>query len=170
MVATNTPADPKRPLRQKCLALGLFLAGVVFGVGIARPPDSWRGQRKTAAATNAPVTITLSAIIDGSDRFIFTPDVAYDEHARWGIPKNVVFNRQPWVDLSQPPPGWTELVPGLDLNKASILTRKGRDVIALEPTPAGFDIYFADTQMGAGPYEVTISVPRITDKAKTHSR
>ena len=111
----------------------------------------------------------MSAIIDGSDRFIFTHDLAYDDHARWSTPKNVIFNGEPWVDLSQPPPGWAELAPGLDLNKANILTRKGRDVIALEPTPEGFDIYFAHTQMGAGQYEVTISVPRIMDKAKTHS-
>ena len=107
-----------------------------------------------------PVTITISATIDGSDRFIFTRDIAYNDHSRWSPPQKVVFNGQPWEDLSQPPPGWSELVKDLELGKARILTRKGRDLIALESTPDGFDVYFADTQMGAGNYEVTISVPR----------
>ena len=48
----------------------------------------------------------------------------------------------------------------LDLPGASIVVRKGRDVIALERTADGFELIFADTQMGAAAYEVTISIPR----------
>jgi len=63
-------------------------------------------------------------------------------------------------DLSQPPAGWPELARNLDLTKAKIVARKGRDVIALVPAPEGFDLYFADTPMGSGTYEVTISIPQ----------
>src|SRR5438270_246130 len=134
---------------------------MLAGFGIARSFHSGRGGSSAANISDAPLTITISALIDGSDRFIFTREVAYNEHTRWGPPKNVLFNGEPWTDLSQPPPGWSDLARSLDLSKAGVLTRKGRDLIALEQTPDGFDIYFADTQPGAGPYEVTISVPRL---------
>jgi hypothetical protein len=120
------------------------------------------GQRKPVAegASRGAVTLSISATIDGSDRFIFTRDTVYNEHMRWSPPRDVVFNGEPWEDLSQPPKGWSELVQALDLTKATIVTRKGRDMIALEPTADGFDLYLADITMGAGPYEVTISIPR----------
>jgi hypothetical protein len=48
----------------------------------------------------------------------------------------------------------------LDLHKATIVQRKGRDTIALERTTAGFDLYLNDSPNGAADYEVTISIPR----------
>ena len=120
----------------------------------------WSRPQNGASHSRGAVTITLSATIDGSDRFVFTRDSAYDDHARWSVPRNVFFNGEPWEDLSQPPPGWPELARNLELNKAVILTRRGRDVIALESTTEGFDVYFADTPMSAGEYEVTISIPQ----------
>jgi hypothetical protein len=102
------------------------------------------------------LTLTISATVDGCERFIFTRDSVYDEHGRWQAPKNVVFNGEPWPDLSSPPPGWEKLAVNLDLTKAAVVQRKGRDVIALERTTEGFDLYFADTQMGAAS---TIAIP-----------
>lgn len=151
---------PRRWLKRAGLWAGVFLAGVLAGTQFAWLVRAWQHKHNPGDNPRGAVTIALSATIDGSDRFIFTPDIAYDEHGRWGPPQNVVFNGQPWADLTQPPPGWPELVKDLDLARATILTRKGRDVIALEPTPEGFDVFFADTQMGAGEYEVTISIPK----------
>jgi hypothetical protein len=71
----------------------------------------------------------------------------------------VLFNGEPWMDLSTPPPQWDKLARTLDLPRAELIQRKGRDIIALERTADGFDLYFADTQMGAADYEATISVP-----------
>jgi hypothetical protein len=144
---------------------GLFAAGVVVGFEIAwlagfvmqRPASS---LPLGAAAPRETVTITISATVDGSEHFIFTANDVRDEHGRWQPPKDVMFNEQLWTDLTQPPPGWTELAANLDLPRASIIGRTGRDVITLETTPEGFDVYFADTQMGAGKYTVTISIPR----------
>ena len=104
--------------------------------------------------------LTLTATLDGSERFIFTRDNVWNEHGRWAPPTEVFINGQPWEDLSRAPESWAEFAASLDLNKATILTRNGRDIIALEPTAEGFDLYVADTQMGAAKYSVTISIPR----------
>ncbi len=48
----------------------------------------------------------------------------------------------------------------LDLPGASIVVRKGRDVIALERTAEGFELIFTGTQMGAAAYEGTLSIPK----------
>ena len=141
---------------------GLFLAGVLIGlevawfIGFLRP----HSEGVSAPRATATVELTLSGTIDGSDRFLFTRDNVVNEHGRWSPPKDVLFNGVPWPDLAQPPEGWLEFAAPLDLTRAAITTRQSRDIIALEPTPDGFDLYFADTQMGAGNYSVTIAIPR----------
>jgi hypothetical protein len=141
---------------------GLFLLGVLFGFAIAfllRIAQSRKGSPPAMRVPGA-AELTLTATIDGSERFIFTRNNVWDEHGRWAPPKEVVLNGQPWEDLSQGPDGWAEFAATLDLRKATILTRNGRDIIALEPTVEGFDLYIADTQMGSAKYSVTISIPR----------
>jgi len=145
---------------------GLFLAGVLIGfevawvIGLVKNPPRPRGQNTAASANESEVIVTLTALIDGSDRFVFTRDGLHDEHGRWASPANVFFNGEPWDDLSQTPLAWLALAPQLDLSRARISSREGRDMIALERTADGFDIVFADTQMGAANYSVSISVPR----------
>ena len=51
-------------------------------------------------------------------------------------------------------------VNGLDLTRARIANRDGRDVIALEETAGGFDLYLCDSPNGSANYEVTIAIPR----------
>lgn len=102
----------------------------------------------------------FSAVIDGTDRFIFTKAMAWNEHLTWNPPRNVTLNGEAWSDLTAPPARWAEIAKDLDLTRASIATRKGRDVIALEHTADGFDLYFVDNPPGSGTYEVTILVPR----------
>ena len=46
------------------------------------------------------------------------------------------------------------------LEEAQELKRQGRDVIALESTPAGFDLYLCDSPNGSADYAVTIAIPR----------
>lgn len=141
---------------------GLFLLGVLFGFAIAflvgLPPS--RTRSPFARRFSGAVELTFTAIIDGSERIIFTRDNVWNEHGHFSPPKEVFINGQPWKDLSQAPDGWAEFAAHLDLSKATILTRNGRDIIALEPTVEGFDLYIADTQMGSARYSVTISVPR----------
>lgn len=141
---------------------GLFLIGALIGFGIAwalATPKQIRSDRTSRDVTRSAVEITISATIDGSERFIFTRDTAWDDHGHWQPPRDVLFNGTPWEDLSQAPAGWAELAPTLELKKAIITVRNGRDIIALEPTTEGFDLYFADTQMGSAKYSATISIP-----------
>ena len=151
-----------RWLRRVLLWSALFWVGLLAGFGLGwlahnRPRPTMSGS---VPVSSDVVTFTLSGTIDGADQFIFTPAGASNVHTHWSAPRNVFFNGAPWEDLSQAPLGWLELSRNLDLGRAAILTRTGRDVIALEHTVEGFDIYFADTVMGAGPYEVTVSIPK----------
>lgn len=142
---------------------GLFLFGALIGFEIAwffgflRPPSN---HEMPAPSTNRTVELFLSGTIDGSDRFSFTHTNVVNRHGHWDPPKDVMLNGVLWFDLAQPPEGWTEFAAPLDLTRAIIVSREGRDTIALEPTANGFDLYFADTPMGAGPYSVTIRIPR----------
>jgi hypothetical protein len=142
---------------------GLFLFGALIGfevawfLGFLRPSAAHESH---APPTTSAVELILSGTIDGSDRFIFTHTNVVNGHGQWAPPKDVMLNGVLWFDLAQPPEGWTEFAAPLDLTRASIVSREGRDTIALEPTANGFDLYFADTQMGAGPYSVTLRIPR----------
>jgi hypothetical protein len=145
------------------ICTGLFLFGALVGfeaawfLGFLRPSAVHESH---ASAHGGAVELVLSGTIDGSDRFIFTHTNVVNERGRWDSPKDVMLNGVLWFDLAQSPEGWTEFAAPLDLTRATITSREGRDIIALEPTANGFDLYFADTQMGAGPYSVTIRIPR----------
>lgn len=104
--------------------------------------------------------LKISAEVDGSGFFAFTPFSANYHHLSWQPPTSVTFNGEPWTNLDQTPPGWADNGPRLDLSRAQIVERKGRDLIALEHTEAGFDLYLGDTPNGADRYEVTIAIPR----------
>jgi hypothetical protein len=104
--------------------------------------------------------LKLTATVDGSGRIIFVGDSARYEHKFWTPPWNVTFDGEAWTDLSQTPAGWSTLSRQLDLARAHIVSRSGRDVIALEPTAEGFDLYLNDTPNGADNYEATIAIPR----------
>jgi hypothetical protein len=147
-------------MKRVLAGIAILATGIAIGFGIATQVRPRPAAQKSDAPTGLrSFTLTISATVDGSERFIFTRDNVYDEHGRWQPPKAVIFNGEPWTDLSAPPPQWEKVAANLDLTKAVIAQRKGRDVIALERTAEGFDLYFADTQMGAAPYEATISIP-----------
>ena len=144
----------------------IALWSVIFGIGaLVGIGNAWLGGKllrkyHPPVTDHGSVTLTISATIDGADRLVFTHDSVTNKHLSWSPPRNVFFNEQPWVDLSQTPPSWLEMSSNLDLGKATIVNRQSRDVITLEHTAEGFDVYFADTPMGAGKYDVIIRIPR----------
>jgi hypothetical protein len=146
-------------MKRLLLWAGLFTSGLTIGLAVALLIAARERKRYSESNSKPVVLVVISAIIDGSERFVFTADNVSNIHGQWSPPQNVIFNGESWRDLSAPPPGWLEMARELDLTNASIVARKGRDVIALERTADGFELIFADTQMGAGPYEVTISIP-----------
>jgi hypothetical protein len=150
-------------MKRILICLALFLAGALIGFEIAWLLGFVRGGtslRTESGVSAQEEVISFSATIDGSERFVFTPGLVRHEHGQWSGPVNVVFHGVPWDDLSQSPQGWPDLAQDLNLRHARIVAREGRDVVALELTPEGFDLLFADTQMGAGNYVVTIAIPR----------
>lgn len=110
--------------------------------------------------------IRITANVDGSDRFIFTPQEVRYEHKAWSPVTDVTFNGEPWTDLDESPPGWRDLGTQLDLSRARIAERHGRDVIALELTANGFDLYWCDSPGGSEEYDVTIAVPRLLEHGR----
>src|SRR4051812_39662713 len=113
----------RRVMKRVFASFGLLLLGVGIGFGVAvllrkGEPSAATTMLKRGAAPAKTVTFTISAIIDGSERFIFTPENVWDEHGRWQPPKEVLFNGEPWMDLSTPPPQWDKLARTLDLPRA----------------------------------------------------
>lgn len=109
-------------------------------------------------------TVRISATVDGSGRFIFTPNAVRYVHKSWKPPTDVQFNGEPWADLKQTPMRWPHIAEMLDLSRARLVERKGRDTIALEHTPEGFDLYFCDAPNGASAYAATIAIPKRVGK------
>ena len=102
----------------------------------------------------------VSATVDGSGVMVFTSQDAHYEHKNWGPPTHVSINGKAWKDLSRSPAKWPEFTKGLDLSHAWIVKREGRDVIALETTTNGCNLYLVDSPNGAADYEATIAIPR----------
>ncbi|MBI1313850.1 hypothetical protein GC176_21365 [bacterium] len=113
-----------------------------------------------AAAAAQPKLLRISGIVDGSGRVVFTRKHVRYEHRHWARPHHLLFDGEPWEQFDQTPAGWKHTGQHLDLTRARIVQRNGRDMIALERTPDGFDLYLSDSPNGAAEYSVTIAIPR----------
>jgi hypothetical protein len=141
----------------KTLNLGLILAVCFSLCGCATC------KKATPSGDSADEYVKLLCIatkVDGSDRIIFTRQSVRLEHKNRNRPTHVLFDGRPWVNLYRTPAGWRDQSGRLDLSKAWIVKRQGRDVIALEHTAKGFDLYLCDSPNGSADYEVTIAIPR----------
>lgn len=146
------------------LALILLACFSLCGCVTARQPDAPAAQNSSPDAADVSANacvklLCLTANVDGSGRFIFNRDSVHYEHKNWSPPVEVTLNGEPWTDLARTPAGWHEFSRGLDLSRAWIVKRQGRDVIALETTAAGFDLYLCDSPNGSADYAVTIAIP-----------
>jgi hypothetical protein len=107
-----------------------------------------------------PKLLRISAQVDGSGRLVFTNQHVRYVHKHWSPPVDVVFDGEPWTELRESPAAWTDYRERLDLPRAWIVSRSGRDLVALEQTAEGFDLYLSDSPNGADTYEVTVAIPR----------
>jgi hypothetical protein len=151
------------------LKLGLVLIGVFSLCGCAtskkaHAPASQDGLKMPAAPDESAEALVkllrITANVDGSGRIILTTHSVRYEHRSWDPPKEVTFNGEAWENLASTPSGWHDFSRGLDLSRAWIVKRQGRDVIALEHTSQGCDLYLCDAPNGSADYEVTIAIPR----------
>ena len=138
------------------LLASLVAAGFVLNGCATRTPASHAKEDSSAYLA----LIRISAEVDGSDRLIFTRHSVKCEHKLWSPMTHVTMNGQPWTDLDHTPAGWRDLSRDLDLTRAWIVKRTGRDVIALERTAEGFELYLCDSPDGSAHYEATIAIPR----------
>lgn len=154
-------------MKTKTLFLGSMLAICFNLCGCAtaediKPPDTstFTVTLSDDAADAHVQLLHVTANVDGSGKFIFTRRNARYEHLNWSPPTNVTIDGEPWENLDKPFPGWKKIAKELDLSRAWIVEREGRDVIALESRPLGFDLYLDDSPNGSADYKVTIAIPR----------
>lgn len=145
-----------------CLMVAAVLAvGVPTSGQPSRPSDKDGARAAFDAAVDAqPKLLRISGRFDGSGRFIFRNKSVRYEHKHWQRPRAVLFDGEPWTKLQRTPAAWRDYGVDLDLSKARIVKREGRDMIALEQTADGFDLYIGDSPNGAADYTVTLAVPR----------
>lgn len=143
-----------------CLALAVPL--VAQEAGSSKNPTTVRegGESFDDLMAAQPKLLRISGTVDGSGRISFDRQGVRYEHKQWSPPSKMIFGGEPWPDLSRTPPSWSEVAGNLDLTRAWVARRRGRDVIALEQTPDGFDLYLCDSPNGSDEYEVTIAIPR----------
>ena len=147
--------------------IAILLTATATGV-LAAPPDKRPVASDSGGVTRAfedavaaqPKLLHISCRLDGSGRIIFTPESVRYQHKHWRPPNHVLFDGEPWIKLDRTPVPWRDLGRRLDLSKAWIVQRKARDIIALEHTPDGFDLYMCDSPNGGAEYAVTIAIPR----------
>jgi hypothetical protein len=144
------------------LLLSVLVAGCCLG-----GHHQLSGRRLTLGEVEDAKIVKITAQVDGSGFFEFTPVSVRYHHLNWQPPSAVTFDGETWTDLDQTPPSWGDNGRRLDLSRAQIMERKTRDVIALEHTEAGFNLYADDSPNGADQYEVTIAIPwRKSDGAR----
>jgi len=153
----------------KTLSLAFIIASCLSFCGCVThhktDTDTASDSCKFAARPDKPTDryvqlLCITANVDGSGRIVFTSDSVHYEHKSWVPPTHVTFNGEPWNELDRTPSGWRDFSKGSDLTRARIVQRNGRDVIALERTAGGFDLYLCDLPNGSADYEVTIAIPR----------
>lgn len=145
-----------------CLIAGTFLVALESDAE-SRPSGSGSSSATAAfdrAVAAQPKLLHLSAHCDGSGRIVFTREDVRYEHRHWAPLRKVLFDGEPWTNLRKTPVVWSDYGSRLDLTRAWVVDRKGRDVIALERTADGFDLYLSDSPNGGAEYSVTIAIPR----------
>jgi hypothetical protein len=143
-------------VKRSLATLGLAL---LVGMGCASEHHRHGSRRLSSSEIADAEILKISALVDGSGFIEFTPQSVRYHHLNWQPPVDVTFDGEQWQNLDQTPTSWSDNGRQLDLSRAQIVQRKGRDVIALERTEAGFDLYLDDSPNGSGQYEVTIAIP-----------
>jgi len=127
----------------------------VFVRDDAPPKINWLG---TAGAAG-PIILDIKATVDGSDVLNLSPHGAQWAHNTYDPATDVAINGAEWNSTLIP----NLQAPGLaqaDFSTARVVSRSGRDLVAMEQTAGGIAIYFDDALPGAAPYEIRIAMDR----------
>lgn len=102
--------------------------------------------------------LTISAKVDGSGKFIIKKDQITYTHLHWGKPENVLIDGKKWENLDEPFKISKEFSGAINLQKAKVLKKKGRDVVAMEKDDDSLVVYFDDSPNGSDEYEIVIAL------------
>jgi hypothetical protein len=171
------PAERSSMMRTCRLALTsclftLAVAGLGAACSASGPtrgtaPDARQGQplaevARPAFPASQRATLTFEGPIDGSDRILITRAGARWENVHWGAPQGVVrLNGIAWEPRMRPVltnDGETRFLPdSVDLYRARLVSRSGRDFAGIEPGPDGLVLRFVDSPNGPAPYTLIIA-------------
>jgi RNA polymerase sigma factor (sigma-70 family) len=154
---------------KSAIAIGMVVVVLLCGAGVvlvagdyfnspSAPASSPNGAsaNQAAASPNGALTLDIRATIDGSDVLNITPNGAEWTHLYWQLPSAVTINGKhtsPTAKTSLEELGLSNA----DLSSATVVSRRGRGLVALDKTAAGIGIHFDDPEGGAGPYQISIS-------------
>jgi hypothetical protein len=133
---------------------------VIAAQATTRPMAAAPTPTTTRAAAMPVRRLIVEADIDGSDELHVAPRGVTWVHKLWAWPSNVVVNGKPW-DVQAGPTSFQELglnfAPG-EWERAGlrVVSKEGRDTVAVEPSGDGVVIYFADSENGAARYRVVV--------------
>jgi hypothetical protein len=108
------------------------------------------------------VRLVFDGPVDGSDRIVVTPGAARWENVHWGAPHGEVrLNGVPWTPRANAVlrnAGATRFLPaGVDLSRARLVERSGRDHGSLEVEPGRLILRFVDSPNGPAPYRMVVA-------------
>jgi|ERR1700677_2048757 len=119
------------------------------------------GCATLSTSHGGPTHLVIAAEIDGSDKVTITRAGAKWEHLSWQLPTNVTINGIKWSltkSLELDNAGKTQfLSPDVNFSSARVVSRKGRDIVAMEKYPDKIVIYFGDNPNGDAPYRIDIA-------------
>jgi hypothetical protein len=153
---------------KSAMAIGMVVVVLLCGAGVVLvASDYFNSSSAPASAPNGPssnetiaspngLTLEVRATIDGSDVLNITPDGAAWTHLYWDVPSRITFNGKhtsPAAKTSLEQLGLNQA----DLSSATVVSRRGRGLVALDKTAAGIAIHFDDPDGGAGAYQILIS-------------
>jgi len=119
------------------------------------PKINWLG---TAGAAG-PITLDIKATVDGSDVLNLSSRGARWVHNAFDPATDVSINGMAWNSALIPNLDAPELAQA-DFSTARVISRSGRDLVAMDQTAGGIAVYFDDAPGGAAPYEIRIAMDR----------
>jgi hypothetical protein len=116
-------------------------------------------------AVRPSVELRISARIDGSDEVRISNSGAEWVHRCWGWPQGQVrVNGVLWLPQAEdflPNSGGTRFLPAdVDFATAEVVSKVGRDLVALEKRSEGVSVHFADNPNGSDLYEIVLRIRR----------
>jgi hypothetical protein len=148
----------------KFLRRSVVAVALVFGFLSGEATNAASAQEKAVGERGGrqkTFTLSVQAVIDGSDELHIDANGARWVHKHWGWPTQVALGDVAWnpsIANELPNSGATAFLPaGIDFNSAQLSVIQGQDTVAMERTANSVVVYLADTPNGAATYSFQIT-------------